>query len=69
MATVKAVLIGILLSGLIMPPANAYLDPGSGSLLIQSIFAAFAAVVVFFGHFKSTVMGVIRRLFRNKRNL
>lgn len=42
----KMRLITFAVLGLITLPAYAYLDPGSGSLIIQSIIGAFAAIGV-----------------------
>lgn len=42
----KTQLITLLALGLIALPAHAYLDPGSGSLIIQSVIGAIAAIGV-----------------------
>jgi hypothetical protein len=42
----KAQLITLLAFGLVALPAHAYLDPGSGSLIIQSVIGAIAAIGV-----------------------
>ena len=39
-------LITLVVCGLIAMPAHAYLDPGSGSLIIQSVIGAIAAIGV-----------------------
>jgi len=44
-------------------PAFAYLDPGTGSMLVQSLLAALAAVVVF----GRTAWTRVRDLFRRRR--
>jgi uncharacterized oligopeptide transporter (OPT) family protein len=61
---IRGTVLGVLLTCLSLPPANAYLDPGTGSIIIQSIFAALAAVVVFFGFVKSSIINFIRKLLR-----
>lgn len=45
--------------------AHAYIDPGTGSILVQGLIAALAMVGVFFGRIRNA----IRRFFksRNKR--
>jgi hypothetical protein len=35
-----------------------YLDPGSAGLIVQAIFAAFAAALAFFGRSRTWVMSV-----------
>ena len=68
MLIIKGVALGVLLTCLSLPSANAYLDPGTGSIIIQSIFAALAAVVVFFGFIKSSVINFVRKLLRIGKN-
>ena len=63
----KILILGMLLTNLFLPSANAYIDPGSGSIIIQAIFAALAAVVVFFGYIKSLIIGFVRRLLRIRK--
>ena len=66
----KGFVLGVLLTNLFLPSANAYLDPGSGSIIIQAIFAALAAVVVFFGYIKNSIIGFVKKFLRigNKEN-
>jgi len=66
----KGFVLGVLLTNLFLPSANAYLDPGSGSIIIQAIFAALAAVVVFFGYVKNSIIGFVKKFLRigNKEN-
>ena len=37
-------------------PALAYLDPVSGSLLIQGVLAVLAAIMTFFGNFRKKII-------------
>jgi len=43
--------------------AHAYIDPGTGSLLLQGIIAAFVSVLVFWRNLRMSIMSV----FRGKR--
>lgn len=43
-------------------PAYAYLDPGTGAIIIQAIIGAFAAIVVYWSKFKQ----YIKTLFKKK---
>ena len=55
----------VVLLGLLFPSeAHAYLDPGTGSLLIQSIIAGLAAV----GYAVRTNWDRLARLFKGSRN-
>ncbi len=62
----KGFILGVLLTNLFLPSANAYLDPGSGSIIIQAIFAAIAAVVVFFGYIKNRIISFATKLFKSR---
>ncbi len=44
--------------------ANAYFDPGTGSLIIQALIGAMAAVTVFWGQLRTYV----RSLFSSRSN-
>ncbi len=46
MVFLKKVVIAALATGLCMENANAYLDPGTGSMLIQGLIATIAAALV-----------------------
>ena len=55
---------------LVLPAANAYLDPGSGGMALQFIIAGFAAVAAFFAMFWRKITSFFGRLFgRNKTNV
>jgi hypothetical protein len=51
----------IILSVLSISPAYAYIDPGSGSMLIQAIMAAALGVLMFFKQIKFTIIGFFRK--------
>lgn len=42
-------------------PAFAYLDPGTGALIVQGLVGAFAVVTVFFGKLKGHVQSFFSR--------
>ena len=42
-------------------PELAYIDPGSGSLIIQAVIATAIAVTLFFRHQIARIAGVVRR--------
>ncbi len=42
-------------------PELAYIDPGTGSLIIQTVIAAAIAVPLFFRHQIGRLLGVVRR--------
>lgn len=65
--TLKALVVGFILTFVFLTPANAYLDPGTGSVLIQSIFAAIAGVIVFFGHLRRSVLTLLAKVLRKKK--
>jgi len=55
--------------GLIMilsSPAYAYLDPGTGSMLIQAVIAIIAATSLFLSMFWKRVKAFLNRLFGKK---
>ena len=55
------IFVTILLTVLLVPgEAQAYIDPGSGSILLQVILFAFASVFIFF----RTLGGQLRQFFR-----
>jgi hypothetical protein len=64
MLIIKGLALGGILTCLSLPSANAYLDPGTGSIIIQGIFAGLAAVVVFFNFIKSSIINFVRKLLR-----
>ena len=60
---VRFVLVGIFC---FVPVAHAYVDPGSGLLLIQGLLAFIGGVVVFLKHPVQTFKQLIRRLRRHE---
>jgi hypothetical protein len=63
--TIREAFLAIVFLSLLFPShAYAYLDPGTGSLLIQSIIAGLAAV----GYALRTNWGKLTRLFRGSRS-
>jgi hypothetical protein len=68
MILIKGLVLGIFLACSYLPAANAYLDPGTGSIILQSVFAALAAVVVFFGFIKNSILSFIKKVFRVRRD-
>ena len=48
-------------------PAFAYLDPVSGSLLIQGILVVLAAIITFFGNFRKKVIKFVRLRFKKPK--
>jgi hypothetical protein len=55
----------LMLLGFLRP---AYIDPGTGSLLIQGVVAAFVAVYFFFGSLFSKAKNAVRSLFGQRPN-
>ena len=57
-------LAGAILATAMLQPAHAYLDPGTGSILLQGLIAAVAAVTVGARIYLSKIRG----LFRSKKS-
>jgi hypothetical protein len=49
-------------------PAFAYIDPGTGSLLIQAVIAAIAAVAVSIGTVRRRIRSLIDRFLRDDKH-
>ena len=49
-------------------PAHAYIDPGTGSMIVQAVLAAVAAVSVSIGIFWRRIRPFLDRLFGRNRN-
>lgn len=62
-AVVLAMVLYILLSS---SRAHAYLDPGTGSMVVQAVIAGIAAVSVSLGIFRSRVASFFGKLFGRK---
>ena len=55
---------------MISPNAFAYLDPGTGGMIIQAIIAMFIGAGIFFGHLKLKISGffaAIKRRFNSEK--
>ncbi len=46
----------------------AYLDPGSGSILLQALLFIIAGIGTFFSYFKSKFNELKNKIFGNKKN-
>ena len=46
----------------------AYLDPGSGSILLQALLFIIAGIVTFFSFFKSKLSELKNKIFRSKKS-
>jgi hypothetical protein len=57
------------LSFIFVNRAYAYIDPGTGSMIVQAIIAAIAAVSVSIGVFRRQVASFFSRLFRRGKNV
>ncbi len=51
-----------------MQPAYAYLDPGTGSLIVQILIAAFATVAIFFKTIWQSIKSVLHIGKRSDKN-
>lgn len=58
----------LLLGVLFAHPASAYIDPGSGSYLIQAILAGLLGVLYFFKGLRTRVMAFFATLFGRGNN-
>ena len=56
----------LFLSTLLERPAYAYLDPGTGSLILQSLIGAIAGVLFFGRHYLMKLMSILK--FRNNKS-
>ena len=57
--------LGILLMTLPMP-SYAYLDPGTGSLLLQGLIGAIGAAVATFGIYRKKIMDFVHKVFKRE---
>lgn len=48
-------------------PAYAYLDPGTGSMMVQAVLAVIAAVSVSIGVFWNRIKAILGRMFGGKQ--
>ena len=61
----KSILFIILLSFL-MTEANAYIDPGTGSFILQAIITFFAAVVFYLGYPIRYIKQLYKKIFKKE---
>ena len=47
-------------------PAHAYIDPGSGSIIVQALMFIIAAFGVFYGYIKNKIKSIYDKLFKKK---
>jgi hypothetical protein len=48
-------------------PALAYLDPGTGSIILQALVAGVVSISVFFSSIRFKVAQFLKRIFKNKK--
>jgi hypothetical protein len=58
--------LAIILTLLSITPVYSYIDPGSGSMLIQAIMAAGLGVLMFFKQIKLAILNFFSVFFTNK---
>lgn len=58
----------ILITALHSPAAFAYLDPGTGSLILQGLIAAIAGSILTIKLYWYKIKGIWQRLLHNKNN-
>lgn len=69
---IKIALISILSLLLTLTSAHAYLDPGTGSIILQGIIGAIAAVATFlkiYWHKFLKLLGIKNKISDNKKNI
>ena len=59
----KKIILIIYLSLFVITPSKSYIDPGTGSLIIQGIIAVFGAIVVYLGY----PIRFFKKLFKSKK--
>ena len=50
----------------ILTNANAYIDPGTGSFIIQSIWAIGASIVFYIGYKNRIIKNIYNKIFKRK---
>tara|TARA_B100001123_G_C14706069_1_gene787266 strand:- start:321 stop:536 length:216 start_codon:yes stop_codon:yes gene_type:complete len=65
---VKNILIILFIFFLLENKAFAYLDPGSGSIIIQAIIAFFAAAFATFSFYWTKFKQLLTKIFKNKKH-
>ena len=69
MRKMTGMLLCTVLSLVLARKAYAYIDPGTGSMIVQAVIAAIAAISVSIGVFRRQVASFLGRLFRRGKNL
>ena len=64
---IKAILITPVIYFLMPTNAYAYLDPGTGSIILQAIAAAFAATAATASYYWDKVKGLYVKIFKRKK--
>jgi len=60
---IKITLFGLLLVFSIIKDAYAYLDPGTGSILLQGLVAAIGGALIWFGAIRRAIVSFFQRIF------
>jgi len=68
MKELAVILMSIFLVLIFVNQSYAYIDPGTGSMLVQAALAAIAAVSVSIGIFWHRIRSFLNRLFNRNRN-
>jgi hypothetical protein len=66
-------LIGLLVMAAVLlvfsaPPAYAYIDPGSGSFMLQMLLAGFFTLLFMLKNLRTKVVNFVRSLFKKRPN-
>lgn len=66
----KCIIFKVSVCSLLLSPnlAYAYIDPGTGSMLVQALIAALAAISVSFGIFWRRIRSFIARVLNREKN-
>lgn len=57
-----------LLKLILIVPAHAYLDPGTGSMIIQALIAILASAALFLTNLKIKIKLLFRKIFKKKNH-
>ncbi|MFQ5995918.1 MAG: hypothetical protein ACE5K1_12600 [Acidiferrobacterales bacterium] len=63
----KRVVLAALVGMVYMAPAHAYLDPGTGSIILQSLLAGIAAAMAIAGMYWQRIKAFFSSLFASKK--
>lgn len=64
----RVVLLSTVFALVLVKRAHAYIDPGTGSMLVQAVLAAVAAASVSIGIFRRRIRSFFSRLFGRKKD-